>query len=76
MSEQARAIIELVERSWGDLSGEDRAALTDWLAGATGADLYMLLRHARQRWRRPARSSSQTMAAIRETADETTEKDY
>lgn len=75
MSEQARAILELVERSWGDLSAEDRAALTDWLSGATGADLYMLLRHARQRWRRPARSSSQTMAAIRETSEPAAEKD-
>ena len=75
MSEQARAILELVERSWGDLSAEDRDALTDWLSGATGADLYMLLRHARQRWRRPRRSSSQTLSAIREAADPATEKD-
>lgn len=75
MSEQARAILELIDRSWGDLSDEDRAALADWLVAATPADLYMLLAYARRRWRRPRLSSSQTMAAIRETADPAVEKD-
>lgn len=70
MSESARAILELVERSWGELSADDRALLEDWLRGAKPADLFLLLSEARRRWRRPRKSSSQTMQAIREMAED------
>lgn len=70
MSETARAVLELVERSWGELSADDRAVLEGWLRGATSADLFLLLSEARRRWRRPRKSSSQTMQAIREMAED------
>ncbi len=70
MSESARAILELVERSWGELSADDRALLEDWLRGAKPADLFLLLSEARRRWRRPRQSSSQTMQAIQEMAED------
>lgn len=68
MSEQARAIIEAVSRPWSEFTDYDRQALAAWLQGARAEDLYLLLRYARQQWRRPRRSSSQTMHAIAETA--------
>jgi hypothetical protein len=74
VSEHARAIIELIRRNWAELNDAERGVFDDWLRHATGADLYMLLRFAWRRWRRPRTSSSQTMQAIFETTD-TTEGD-
>lgn len=66
--ELGRADLELVSKPLSQLSEEDREVFDQWLKKASGADLYLLLYDARQRWRRPRRSSSITMAAIRETA--------
>lgn len=62
-------MLELVSRGWAELTAAERAVFDDWAKSAQGADLYLLLRHARRAWTRgPRTSSSQTFAAITETA--------
>lgn len=39
-------VIELAQKSWLDLSDEERRVFDDWLASAEGRDLYLLVRYA------------------------------
>lgn len=60
-------IIELAQRSWGDLDDDEKTVFDNWLATATGRDLYILVRHSM----RPRKSSSvKKMKAVRGSDDE------
>lgn len=63
---QGQIIMELVEKTWAELTGDERDVFTDWLKGASAEDLYMLLRHGRRMWMR-GRPSSTTFEAVRAT---------
>jgi len=52
-------VIELAQKSWLDLSDEERKVFEEWLRSAEGRDLYLLVRYAMS-FRR--RSSSQKVA--------------
>jgi hypothetical protein len=69
VSETARAMLELVERGWGELSDDEKQLFRDWCLHAHGEDLFLLLRHARRKWTRGTSSSSTTFAAIKETKE-------
>jgi hypothetical protein len=63
-------LIELIDRSWGELTDHERDEFASWLQGASGADLFLLLRHARRHRRQ---SSSEAIRAVRgDSADEDT----
>lgn len=59
-------VMELVERNWAELQGDEKELFDEWLKSARGEDLYMLLRHGRRMWMR-GRPSSTTLEAVRET---------
>lgn len=59
-----KIIMELVEKNWAELTGDERDVFTEWLKGASAEDLYMLLRHGRRMWLR-GRPSSATFEAVR-----------
>ena len=63
MSESARAMLELLDRGWVQLTPDERALFEDWAKSVQGVDVYTLLRFARRKWQRGASSSSQTLAA-------------
>lgn len=65
MTTLARVVLELADRPWSELDAGERSSFAAWLERARGEDLYLLLREARSRWKRPRQSSSQTLAAIR-----------
>ncbi len=67
MSESARAMLELVDRGWAGLTADEQQIFNDWMAHGYGVDLYLLLRHARRQWTRRTSTTSQTLAAIKET---------
>lgn len=66
MTTHGRIIVELAEKNWAELTSEEREVFDDWLKGAGGEDLYMVLRHARRMWMR-GRPSSSTFQAVKET---------
>lgn len=39
-------VVELAQRSWLDLSEDERAVFSEWLRSAEGRDLYLLVRYA------------------------------
>ena len=39
-------VIELAQKSWLDMSEDERAIFDDWLRSAKGRDLYLLVRYA------------------------------
>ncbi len=61
-----RIVMELCEKNWASLTDEEREVFDEWLKGASGEDLYMLLRHGRRMWSRN-RPSSTTLEAVKET---------
>jgi hypothetical protein len=70
VSEHARVLVELASRDWKDLSEKERDTLDAWVRGASGVDLFLLLRYARGRWRLRKTSSSKTLQAIIDTTEE------
>lgn len=60
-------VIELAQKSWGELDDEEKSVFDDWLTTASGRDLYILVRHAM----RPRKSSSvKTMKAVKGDAND------
>jgi len=53
---------ELIDRAWAELDDDERAVFERWLSGASGQDLYMLLRFVRRRTRQ---SSAHRMKAVK-----------
>lgn len=70
MSERARLILLLSEKTWAELTPEEQSLFDDWCVRAQGVDLYMMLRHARRVWRRT--SSSTQIPAVRGVPDDET----
>ena len=74
MSESARAMLELLDRGWAQLTADEQSVFNEWVLHAHGVDLYMLLRHARRKWTRGPSSVSQTLAAIKDMTDDAPER--
>jgi hypothetical protein len=66
VAEQWRALFELLDRGWIEMSESEKGLFDSYAAGVRGVDIYTLLRFARRRFRRTASSSSTTLAAIEE----------
>ena len=41
-------LLDLLDRSWVDLTEDEKQVFDRWLHGARGYDLYILLRHAKR----------------------------
>lgn len=66
--EWSRASIASPLRRWDELSALEKQIFVDWSLHAHGEDLFLLLRHAHRQWTRGRSSTSQTLAAITDTA--------
>jgi len=60
-------VIELAQKSWAEMSADERQVFSDWLRTAEGRDLYLIVRYA-MRFRQ--RSSQQKMKAVQGSSDD------